>query len=37
MKPKYLNNLIEESYSLFTRMKSGVRKLRIKDKGKEIL
>jgi len=24
--PKYLNNLIEESYSLFTRMKSGVRK-----------
>jgi hypothetical protein len=22
---KYLNNLIEESYSLFTRMKSGVR------------
>ena len=25
MKPKYLNNLIEESYSLFTRMKSGVR------------
>jgi tetratricopeptide (TPR) repeat protein len=25
MKPKYLNNLIEESYSLFTRMKGGVR------------
>jgi len=26
MKPKYLNNLIEESYSLFSRMKSGIRK-----------
>ncbi len=26
MKQKYLNNLIEESYSLFTRMKSGIRK-----------
>jgi len=26
MKPKYLNNLIEDSYSLFSRMKSGIRK-----------
>ena len=26
MKPKYLNNLIEESHSLFIRMKSGLRK-----------
>ena len=26
MKPKYLNNLSEESYSLFSRIKSGVRK-----------
>ncbi|MBA7680021.1 Tol-Pal system protein TolB [subsurface metagenome] len=25
MKPKYLNNLIEDSYSLFTRIKRGVR------------
>ena len=25
MKPKYLNNLIEDSYSIFTRIKSGVR------------
>ena len=25
MKQQYLNNLIEDSYSLFTRMKSGVR------------
>jgi len=26
MKQQYLNNLIEESYSLFTRIKSGLRK-----------
>ena len=25
MKPKYLNNLIEDSYSIFTKIKSGVR------------
>ncbi len=26
MKPHYLNNLIEDSYSLFTRMKGSIRK-----------